>query len=146
MATAAPAPDGPHCPPIERPDRLTQDDLASFQRLGIPPELLVEARVHRVSDRAAREYGFIASVTADLSGVVFPYPGLITRRRVTARLRRDSPEMEAGKETNKYISAYGDHKHLFFSPGAAGKLQDSDSHIALVEAEKSTLALTAWAK
>jgi uncharacterized protein (DUF927 family) len=146
MATAAPEPHGPHGLPVERPDRLTPNDLAAFQRLGIPPELLVEARVHRVSDREARENGFIGSVTADLSGIVFPYPGLITGRRVTARLRRDSPEMEAGKEKNKYISAYGDHKHLFFPPGAADKLQDADTPIALVEAEKSTLALTAWAK
>ena len=146
MATVAHKPGKPHRPPVERPDRLTSDDLAAFQRLGIPSELLVESQVHRVSDRQARELGFIGPVTADLSGIVFPYPGLVTGRRVTARLRRDSPDMEAGKEKNKYISAYGDHKHLFFPPGATDKLQDAKTPIALVEAEKSSLALTAMGR
>ncbi len=53
MATVAHKPDRPHRPPVERPDRLTPADLAAFQRLGIPSELLVEAQVHRVSDREA---------------------------------------------------------------------------------------------
>src|SRR5271165_1087029 len=140
-------PDEPSSQPVERPDWLTPDDLASFQSLGIPPELLAQARWHRVSDREARaDYGITASVTADLSGIVFPYFHLVTGRRVTARLRRDNPEIEAGKEKNKYLSAYGDHKHLYFPPGAAAKLQDADCPVVLVEAEKGCLALTAWAK
>lgn len=146
MATAAPAPDGPHSPQIEGPDRLTPDDLAAFQRLGIPPELLVEAQVQRVTDLEARDrYGITGPVASDMSGIVFPYFSIATSARVTARVRRDNAEVEAGKEKNKYISAYGDRKHLFFPPRAADKLQDADTPIALVEAEKSALALTAWA-
>jgi uncharacterized protein (DUF927 family) len=80
-----------------------------------------------------------------MSGIVFPYFNVATGARVTARVRRDNPEIEDGKEKNKYMSAYGDHKHLFFPPGANDRLRESDSPIMLVEAEKSALALTAWA-
>jgi hypothetical protein len=120
--------------------------LAAFSRLGISPELLAQAHVERVSDCEAREYGIRGPATSDMSGLVFPYFSIETEARVTARVRRDNPEMEAGKERNKYICAYGDHKHLYFPPGAARKLQDFDTSIALVEAEKSVLALTAWAE
>jgi hypothetical protein len=118
--------------------------LAAFARLGIGPELLAEAHVQRVSDQQARtEYGITGPESNNMSGIVFPYFNL-TVQRVTARIRRDNPEIEAGKETNKYISAYGDRKHLYFPPGAVAKLQDTDTPVALVEAEKSSLALTAW--
>ena len=146
-ATAvSPQPDGPHIPPAKRPDQLTPADLASFHRLGIPPELLEAARVRRVSDREARDdYGITASATADLSGIVFEYFSIATGRRVNARLRRDNPEIESGKEKNKYLSAYGDRKHLYFPPGAADKLRDADTPIVFVESEKGCLALTASA-
>lgn len=124
---------------------LTASDLAAFERLRIGAELLDQAHVRRVTDQEARDvYGVTGSVTMDMSGIVFPYFSVATGARVTARLRRDNPEIEEGKEKNKYVSAYGDHKHLFFPPGAADKLQDPGTPIVLVEAEKSALALTAW--
>jgi hypothetical protein len=129
------------------PFRLTPDDQAALGRLGIPPDLLVEARVQRVSDREAREiFGIKGSPTMDMSGIVFPYFIPSSGYRVTARLRRDNPEMEDGKEKNKYISAYGDGRHLYFPPGSAERLKHPDIPIVLVEAEKSALALTAWAE
>src|SRR5208337_5673006 len=122
-------------------------DLAAFERLGITAELLADAHVRRVTDAEAREiYGITGSVTKDMSGIVFPYFSVVTDQRVTARVRRDNPEIEAGKEKDKYISAYGDHKHLYFPPDAASKLQTANMPIVLVEAEKSCLALTAWAE
>jgi uncharacterized protein (DUF927 family) len=130
-----------------RPALFTLADLAAFNSLGIPPELLLRAHVRRVTDMEAREnYGITGPATSDMSGIVFPYFSVSTGARVTARLRRDNPEIVDGKEKNKYISAYGDRKHLFFPPGAADKLQDSDTLVVLVEAEKSALALTAWAE
>jgi hypothetical protein len=78
-----------------------------------------------------------------MSGIVFPYLDL-PGHRVAARVRRDNPEIEGGKEKNKYICAYGDRKHLFFPPDAAKKLEDPETVIVLVESEKSALALTAW--
>ena len=124
---------------------LTPRDLAVFERLGIPGELLEAANVHRVTDAEARAvYGVVGSATMDMSGLVFPYFIPETGQRVTARLRRDNPEIEAGKERGKYMSAYGDRKHLYFPPGAGAALQNPATPIVLVEAEKSALALTAW--
>lgn len=133
--------------PTQNAPALTAADLAGFARLRIGPELLAEAHVKRVSDGEARaEFGISAPSTSDLSGIVFPYFGLATGQRVTARVRRDNPEIENGKDRNKYLSAYGDRRHLFFPPGAMAKLRDSNTPIVLVEAEKSSLALTAWAE
>jgi uncharacterized protein (DUF927 family) len=132
---------------LAKPSWLTPTDLAAFSRLGIPLDLLLLAGIQRVADQEAREkYGIRGPATSDMSGIVFPYLQVATGARVTARLRRDNPEIEEGKEKNKYISAYGDRKHLYFPPGAADKLQSPDAPIVLVEAEKSALALTAWAE
>ena len=129
------------------PRTLLPRDLEAFARLGIPPELLAEAGVQRVSDREARDnFGITGSVTRDMSGIVFPYFVPSLAYRVTARLRRDSPEIEEAKTKNKYISPYGDGRHLYFPPGAEGKLKSPELPIVLVEAEKSVLALTAWAE
>lgn len=105
--------------------RLIPADIAAFARLGIPSELLAQARVQRVTDLEARErYGIKGPATSDMSGIVFPYSNVASGVRVTARVRRDNPEVEDGKEKNKYISAYGDRKHLYFPPGAADKLEE----------------------
>ena len=123
---------------------LTPEDLAMFSHLGITAELLNQARIGRVTDRAAREeYGIVGY--GDMSGVVFPYMDPMTGHRWSARVRRDNPEMEGGKPRNKYISAYGDRRHLYFPPGSAELMHDPAVPIVLVEAEKSALALVTWA-
>jgi hypothetical protein len=81
-----------------------------------------------------------------MAGIIFPYYSHVTGQRVTARDRRDNPEFEDGKPKDKYISAYGDGRHLYFPPDARDKLQEPNTPIVLVEAEKSALALTAWAR
>ena len=68
------------------------------------------------------------------------------RRFLTCRLRRDHPEMENGKPRDKYLSAFGDTKHLFFPPGAGELLADTSVPIIIVEAEKSVLAIMAAAE
>ncbi len=128
-------------------EQLNRSDLAMFARLGVDAELLMRAGVCRVSDAEARElYGILGSATKNMAGIVFPYHSVVNGQRVTARIRRDHPEIEGGKEKNKYISAYGDRKHLYYPPDAAGKLKKPETPIVLVEAEKSALALTAWAE
>jgi len=125
---------------------LSPADLAMFARLGIPPELLAQAQVRRVTDAEARtDYGIVGPPANDMAGIVFPYFSPVTGRRTTARLRRDSPEMVDGKIRNKYICAYGDGRHLYFPPGAAAKLEHQATSIALVEAEKASLSVSAWA-
>ncbi len=124
---------------------LRESDLSTFAWLGIPIELLVRAGVERVTDREARDkYGITCS--GDMSGVAFPYVDPRDRHRKTARVRRDNPEIEAGRATRKYISAFGDRRHLYFPPGSADLLADPTIPIILVEAEKSSLALTAFAQ
>ncbi len=118
-----------------------------FRRLLVEPDLVDEARIERVTnDEARATHGIRGPSSADYRGILFPYFNPDTGARRTARLRRDNPEIESGKERNKYISAYGDKKHLFFPPGTRERLQDPETVIVLVEAEKSTLAGEALAR
>jgi putative DNA primase/helicase len=126
---------------------LTAHDLEMFRAIGVSSEMLEAAQVERVSDSDARErFGLKGPVSQDMSGVVFPYMSHVTGRRVTARVRRDNPELEGGKPKAKYIAAWGDSRHLYFPPKTWALLQAPDTPVVLVEAEKSVLALTAWAE
>ena len=97
---------------------LNDSDLSIFKRLGIPTEMLVLAGVERVTDQVAREkYGI--TCLGDMSGIAFPYVDPRDGRRKTARVRRDNPEIEAGQPKRKYVSAFGDRRHLYFPPDVA---------------------------
>jgi hypothetical protein len=124
---------------------LLDSDLLMFKKLGIPTDLLVLAGIERVTDQVAREkYGI--SGTGHMAGILFPYLDPRDGRRTTARLRRDNPEIEAGQPKRKYVSAFGDRRRLYFPPGCRELLQDPTVPVVLVEAEKSSLALTAFAE
>ena len=123
---------------------LRSADLQMFTRFNISQELLERAGVERVTDTEVREkYGI--TCPGDMSGIAFPYFSPLDGVRRTCRVRRDHPEMEGGKPKRKYVAGCGDHRHLYFVPGCAELLSDSNAPIVLVEAEKSALALTAWA-
>jgi hypothetical protein len=124
---------------------LVPADLASFEQLGIDADLLAAAHVTRVTDREAKD-AFGIQYSGDKAGVVFPY--YINDRRVTARLRRDNPEVDIeGRPQNKYVAAWGDTRHCYFPPEFLATLKrDPDVALVAVEAEKSALAGTAWAK
>jgi len=116
-----------------------------FAGLGIQPDLLNRARIERVTDSEAREkFGITGS--GDMRGIVFPYCDPLTGVRHTARVRRDHPEIENGKPKNKYLSPYGDRRHLYLVPGCSEQVKDGSTPVVLVEAEKSVLALTAWSE
>jgi putative DNA primase/helicase len=124
---------------------LTRLDLEAFARLTIPEELITLAGVERVTDREARDvYGIKGS--GDMAGIAFPYfdPETMSNghRRVYVRIRRD--HLEDGKPKKKYVAPYGDRKRLYFPP-TPELFADVTVPIVLVEAEKSSLALTAWA-
>ena len=130
---------------MDRSPNLDARDVAYFRRLGISSELLARAGVERVTDLQAREsYGIKFDSAADLSGIIFPYFSIATGDRVTASSAVTTLRSNEVKQRTS-ISAYGDRKHLYFPPGAVTKLQKPDTHIVLVEAEKSALALTAYA-
>lgn len=134
-ATGPPSPDS----------ALNESDLTMFARFGIETDLLTAAGVCRVTDAEAREhYGM--RFNGDLAGIVYPYFNPLNGDRWTARLRRDKPEVDSeGKPQNKYISAWGDNRHLHFPPRAGALLGDASVPVVIVEAEKSDLALTALA-
>jgi len=125
---------------------LNECDLAVFARFRVGEELLAKAGIQRISDPDARELLSLNGRAGDMSGIVFPYHSPQTGRRVGARVRRDKPEIEDGKEKNKYLASYGDRRHLYFPPGANSLIDNLDVPIVLVEAEKSALALVAWSE
>ncbi len=65
---------------------------------------------------------------------------------MTARLRRDHAEIVDGKVENKYISAYGDRRHLYLPPDYDLLLNDVHVPLLFVEAEKSVLAIIEWGR
>ena len=126
---------------------LNERDRQMFARIGVSEDMQEAAHIERVSDEDARErFGIQGPASRDMAGLVFPYYSHVTGSRVTARVRRDNPEIEDGRPKNKYISAYGDRRHLYFPPDAWSRLEGQNSPIVLVESEKATLAITAWAE
>jgi predicted P-loop ATPase len=125
---------------------LTPSDLAMFAKIGVGPALLAKAKIERVNDTQARELLALNGAHGDFSGLFFPYLSPQSGFRVGARVRRDRPETEDGKPKNKYMSGFGDRKHLFFVPGTEHLLADHSVNVVLIEAEKSALALSAWAE
>jgi putative DNA primase/helicase len=124
--------------------QLAPKDIEMFRRLGIPTELLESAHIQRVTDAEAREQ-FGMFFDGDLTGIIFPY--YIDGRRVTARVRRDNCERDfKGRPKDKYISAFGDRRHLYVLPGYEERLANPQTVFIYVEAEKSALAIEAWAQ
>ncbi len=124
--------------------RLTKGDDAMFARFGIDADLLLEAGVRRVTDDQAREL-LLSRHPGDLAGIIYPYYNPQSSQSISCRVRRDHPEIENGKPRDKYLSAFGDRRHLYFAPGVAGRLADTSVQVVVVEAEKSVLAITAAA-
>lgn len=123
---------------------LTPTDLQMFARLKVAPELLAKAKIERVNDTEAREILALNGTYGRMDGIYFPYLSWQTGYRVAARVRRDFPEIEDGKEKRKYMAGYGDRRHLYFPPDAKEFLADPTTPLCLVEAEKSVLAICAW--
>ena len=124
---------------------LLAPDVEIFRHLKIPRELLERAGVERVDSREWREkYDVSANGGGDYAGIAYPYYSSHDGHRVGARLRRDNPPLEGGKQAHKYHWPYRDRRHLYFVRGV--NYGDPDALIVLVEAEKSALALTALAE
>jgi Domain of unknown function (DUF3854) len=130
---------------------LTAQDRQMFARLGVDECWLVAACVFRVTDQEVRAYGFNlsranGSTDTDLSGVLFPCVNPETGDRTTARLRRDRPDVIEGRQKNKYVSAWGDNRHLYFPHGSGQLLKDASVLVVFVESEKSAPALAGLAR
>lgn len=124
---------------------LRPSDLEMFARYRIDADLLEPKRVERVTDEEARQY-LGTKRAGDMSGLAFHYLSPHTGQRVTTRVRRDHPDVEDGKEKNKYIQAFGDGSYLYWPPGSKELLANPETYVVLVEAEKSCLALASYAR
>ena len=126
---------------------LATADLKLHADLGIPPSLLAAAQVRRVTDFEAREVLAVNGKAGNLAGLEYPYIDPDTGQRVTSRVRRDHPPVKPdGSPEAKYMSGYGDNRHLYFPPHCAPMLTDVAIPVVIVEAEKSVLAITAAAE
>ncbi len=129
------------------PAGFTDADRAMFERIGVPAELTVDAGIRRVTDREARRYRLVGR--GNMAGLLFPYSDPQADELVTCRVRRDNPEPgKNGKPDAKYMTPPADkaRRILYYPPDAKAKLEGRrDIYFVLVEAEKSALALTAWA-
>jgi hypothetical protein len=119
-----------------------------FHALKITDARLLDYHIQRVTDYEARnDFGIRGSKAKKMDGLAYPYLHPQTGCRVTVRVRLDEPETDQnGKAKNKYVSAWGDRRHLYFPPDALARLEDSEAEVVLVEAEKSVLALDCWAE
>jgi len=118
---------------MNRTTYLPTNDLEIFAQLGIYSDLLVRARVKRVTGAEARQE-FELTGPSDNAGMVFPYVDAGDVRR-TCRLRRDHPEIKCRKVVRKYITPCGDSGRLYIVPGDHALGQDSSIPVAMVEAE-----------
>ncbi len=106
---------------------LSPEDTAMFGCFGILTDLLAEARVQRVSDCEARsEFGIKGSPSMDMAGVIFPYYIPAVEYRVTARLRRDKPEIEEdGKAQEQIHLPLWRWQASVFSTRGGGEIQEA---------------------
>lgn len=112
-------------------------------RFCISGELLKAARIESVSDSEARSaLGVRGRDADDLSGIYFPYLSPVSGERKGGRIRLDT---KAASDEAKYLSETG-CRHLFFPPNVAALLKDKSYYIVIVEAEKSALAVAAYAE
>jgi hypothetical protein len=121
---------------------LLKEHKQHLARFHIPDEMLRAAHVESVDDSKAREImGVHGRANDDLGGILFPYLSPISGERKGARVRLDKKT----EDEAKYFSEQG-CRHLFFPPGSKELLEDKAAPVVIVEAEKSALALAAYAQ
>lgn len=123
---------------------------AWYDRHNIPEELALEAGVRHITDREARTtFDLSAPKTKKLDGWLFPYLDPNTEKVVWCRVRLDNPSKKSnGKSGGKYHGPKAEKRQrtLYYPPNAAKRLKRKSTTIVLVEAEKSVLALEAYAR
>ncbi len=131
----------------KRPTPPKQSSKTWHEKFRIPDALLAEAGVRHVTDQEARSiYRLRAMADWNLAGVVFQYLDRNKRTLVYARVRRD--EYGEGEGEGKYhgSDSAGSERILYSHPGSVKRLKNKKTTIVLVEAEKSVLAIEAWAQ
>ena len=124
-----------------RGDPLTPADYQALEARWIDRETADRAFLRRV---ASQDGGAIVGRNghADYSGIAIPFCWPGENRVRDFRIRRDHPEIEAGKLKAKYMAAPGRGNMLYLPPDAdPAWLTDSTLPIVFVEGEFKTLAL-----
>lgn len=125
---------------------MTAADLDAHDRLGIARDVLAGALVRRVSDAEARDAPIGLTGRGNYAGIVYPYIDPATGYAVGHRVRRDHPEMTAdGRPDRKYLTPYGDHRHLYLSAVGSAGLSHVRAPVVIVESEKAALMLASVA-
>jgi hypothetical protein len=124
---------------------LTGEDYASIETRWIPRGLADEAGLRRVTSLVGQQ--MFNRKRGDFAGIIFPYIRPNETYPHEYRLRRDTPDLEAGldgstKERNKYISPPGRPNLVYFPPGlTTALLADINIPAILTEGEFKTLAM-----
>lgn len=122
---------------------LSKKHEQHLSRFRIPKEMLRAAQIESLGDTEARQtLGIHGRDTDELAGILFPYLSPISGERKGARIRLDA---KAASDEAKYLSE-ASCRHLFFPPNSKDLLKDKSTHIVIVEAEKSALAIAAFAQ
>jgi len=124
--------------PASASDRLWPEHLAHLQKFRILDEVLWEAGVRSIADLEARDV-LGKSGHYDHSGIFFP---TFDRegRRWGGRIRLDHKNGDQRYDCEQW------DRHLYFGPHHWEFLTDATVHAVVMEAEKSALALTSWAR
>jgi hypothetical protein len=120
---------------------VTGEEMAA--RLRLTPRLTKQLKLGHVSDMDARRLLALSPRAGDMSGVAFRGFDLRGEERGIYQVRRDNPDIERGKEKNKWMSQQGKAgRYINTTPGA---LKPKDL-VIVVESPKSTWAIAAWAE
>jgi hypothetical protein len=135
---------------------LTQEDRELLSRhFQIAPDILKEAGVRRITHKEAQNFGFYKKdADAPFDGILFPY--LDTQDLFNARLRRDVYEKkDDGSPDGKYLMLPSNRslrRGLYMMPTDRQRLESLQNgkrggvRVVMMEAEKSALAATSWAR
>jgi hypothetical protein len=116
--------------------------VAELDAAAIPPDVIQAAGIRAMSDGEARDFGFRG--VGSLAGLFFPY-WRPESGRFSNRYARLKPDVTI--DGRKYLSPVGESPRFYFTPGTGpAGLADVTLPILIVEGEKKTLSVAAWAR
>jgi P4 family phage/plasmid primase-like protien len=123
------------------------NDIARHGKMGIPADVLALVG-RRVSDWEARhKCGIRFSLAKNCSGFWYIYRDPLDEHINGGRLRRDVHEWkDDGRPQDKYLSPWGNHRHLFYPPNPRELINDPETEWVYVESEKGALVVTEYGK
>ena len=112
---------------------LTRHDVELHEGLGISIDILTEQQVRRVVDREAREALGLNGRPGRCDGVLYPYLTPASPASNPSSPSRLPRTRERAPTKNKYLSGYGNRRHLYLAATDA-ILADINVPVVCVEA------------